>query len=261
MRGTDALTGKPTKCKRGAPRPSARIPRRLHAHEVGYDLDASAVALKTPWDDGTTHLFLRPVELVARLAALVPEPGVHTTHYHGVLGPVARGRAEIVPGKRPEKRDGPKASKPVREAWAEMLRRVFAVDALACPAAVNEALAAAEGSGLAKGAPQAAGRGRPGQAKQLRLPWPPCAGPGDVRLARPRANVPEPVAPVATQVEAPTLPCSGDLRRAVAGRGRARGRRVARAGTKQPAFSRPTSAVVFPGGGADSGGWGVDSRS
>jgi hypothetical protein len=31
-------------------------------------------ALKTPYRDGTTHLLLEPLDLVARLAALVPPP-------------------------------------------------------------------------------------------------------------------------------------------------------------------------------------------
>lgn len=30
--------------------------------------------LKTPWRDGTTHVEFEPVELLARLAALVPPP-------------------------------------------------------------------------------------------------------------------------------------------------------------------------------------------
>ena len=30
--------------------------------------------LKTPWSDGTTHLLLSPLELIEKLAALVPPP-------------------------------------------------------------------------------------------------------------------------------------------------------------------------------------------
>ncbi|MCU0665387.1 MAG: transposase, partial [Myxococcota bacterium] len=44
-------------------------------------------ALKTPWDDGTTHIVLSPLELLEKLAALVPPPRVNLVRYHGVLAP------------------------------------------------------------------------------------------------------------------------------------------------------------------------------
>jgi hypothetical protein len=31
--------------------------------------------LKSPWRDGTTHIVMSPLELMQRLAALVPRPG------------------------------------------------------------------------------------------------------------------------------------------------------------------------------------------
>ena len=42
-------------------------------------------ALKTPWSDGTSHLLLSPMELLEKLAALVPSPRFHPLRYHGVL--------------------------------------------------------------------------------------------------------------------------------------------------------------------------------
>jgi hypothetical protein len=41
--------------------------------------------LKTPYRDGTTHLVLEPLDLMARLAALVPPPRMHLTRFHGVF--------------------------------------------------------------------------------------------------------------------------------------------------------------------------------
>ena len=41
-------------------------------------------ALKTPYRDGTTHIVLEPLDLMARLAALVPPPRRHLTRFHGV---------------------------------------------------------------------------------------------------------------------------------------------------------------------------------
>ncbi len=41
--------------------------------------------LKTPWCDGTTHVFFEPLDFIARLVALVPKPRVNLTRFHGVL--------------------------------------------------------------------------------------------------------------------------------------------------------------------------------
>ena len=68
-------------------------------------------ALKTPWSDGTSHLLLSPMELLEKLAALVPPPRLHLLRYHGVLAPRARdrGRGRIVlakPVAEPSAADG-----------------------------------------------------------------------------------------------------------------------------------------------------------
>jgi hypothetical protein len=52
---------------------------------------------RRPWRDGSTALLLDPLELLERLAALVPPPGRPLLAYHGVLAPRARWRAGIVP--------------------------------------------------------------------------------------------------------------------------------------------------------------------
>jgi hypothetical protein len=57
-------------------------------------------ALKTPYRDGTSHVIFEPLDLLARLAALVPTPGVNLTRYHGVFAPNHRSRALIVPSRR-----------------------------------------------------------------------------------------------------------------------------------------------------------------
>ena len=41
------------------------------------DADHLSFALKTPWSDGTRHLLLSPMELLEKLAALVPPPRFH----------------------------------------------------------------------------------------------------------------------------------------------------------------------------------------
>ena len=58
------------------------------------------VALKTPYDDGTSHVVLSPMEFMGRLAALVPKPRVNLTRFHGVFSPRSKLREYVVPGKR-----------------------------------------------------------------------------------------------------------------------------------------------------------------
>jgi hypothetical protein len=107
------------------------------------DDDMLAFTLKTPWSDGTTHLLLSPLELIEKLAALVPRPRLNLVRYHGVLAPNAAGREYIVPGPRSEETgsDAPCAHaapthtpRPAyRLSWARLLARVFRVDPAVCP--------------------------------------------------------------------------------------------------------------------------------
>ena len=58
--------------------------------------------LSHPWRDGTTHVAFLPLELIEKLAALVPPPRVNLVRYHGVLAPAARHRAKVVPKRDTE---------------------------------------------------------------------------------------------------------------------------------------------------------------
>ncbi|MFQ5764582.1 MAG: transposase, partial [Rhodospirillales bacterium] len=53
--------------------------------------------LKRRWRDGTTHVVFEAMELVERLAALVPPPRAHQVRYSGILGPCASQRPRVVP--------------------------------------------------------------------------------------------------------------------------------------------------------------------
>ena len=55
-----------------------------------------AYALKSP-RRGATHRVLTPVELLARIAALVPPPRHPFLRYHGVLAPASKWRGLVVP--------------------------------------------------------------------------------------------------------------------------------------------------------------------
>jgi hypothetical protein len=89
--------------------------------------------LKTPWSDGTTQILLSPIELIEKLAALVPSPRKNIVRYHGVLGPNARNRDKIVPGEETNADDKVVAPKKYRLKWASLLARVFRVDVEKCP--------------------------------------------------------------------------------------------------------------------------------
>jgi hypothetical protein len=104
---------------------------------------------------GSVWLTLTPAELLAKLATLIPPPRVHGVRYHGVFAPHSRMRRRVVPpdvGAGPGL--GPSPSHPpprtraplpspldedrarllrtYRVPWAELLKKVFAVDVLAC---------------------------------------------------------------------------------------------------------------------------------
>ena len=94
--------------------------------------------LKTPWSDGTTHLAYEPLDFLAKLAALVPRPHKNLVLYHGVLAARSRWRARVVAYRRDAETGtecgtgGPPAGQQ-RGAWAELMRRAFGYDLLACP--------------------------------------------------------------------------------------------------------------------------------
>jgi hypothetical protein len=91
----------------------------------------AVIALKTPYDDGTTHVVLSPMELMGRLAALVPRPRVNLTRFHGVFSPNSKLRESVVPQKPVEEQENPKP-KAYSMTWAQRLKRVFAIDIEKC---------------------------------------------------------------------------------------------------------------------------------
>ena len=86
---------------------------------------------------------------LSRLAAQVPPRWFHMLTYHGVLAAAAARRHEVVPGHEGDQGDAqpcrsrrspgaPGAgsrprSRPERMFWADLVRRVWLVDILACP--------------------------------------------------------------------------------------------------------------------------------
>jgi hypothetical protein len=127
--------------------------------------------LTEPDMHGREVLRLTPLELLDRLARLVPPPRIHRHRYHGVLAPNARLRSTVVSIGRPETDEIPVDAKcspspdhpshPVappghghepalstltatsrsrssRILWAQLLARIYEVLPLLCPACGGE---------------------------------------------------------------------------------------------------------------------------
>jgi len=91
---------------------------------------------RRPWSDGSTALLLDPLELLERLAALVPPPRRPLLASHGVLAPHAGWRPAVVPGPPagPSVEAGSDRPRTAgRLSWPTLLRRVFSLDVLVCP--------------------------------------------------------------------------------------------------------------------------------
>ena len=103
---------------------------------------------------GSRLLMLTPDQLVGKLATLVPPPRVHGVRYHGVFAPHSKARSRVVPAgampaaptpepapgkgqasqERPVRPSRARCPRPAyRVPWAELLKKVFAVDVLESP--------------------------------------------------------------------------------------------------------------------------------
>ena len=95
--------------------------------------------LKTPYRDGTTHVFFEPLDFIARLAALVPKPRVNLTRFHGVFAPNSKHRAVVTKAKRGKSKQADVVDEPstpterrASMTWAQRLKRVFNIDIETC---------------------------------------------------------------------------------------------------------------------------------
>ena len=118
----------------------------------GRDRDVRvSCRLRRSWNDGTHTVVFQPLEFIEKLAALVPPPRAHLLSYHGVFGPNAAWRSEIVPHPTSKQRarrsccggsaapEGKEESgRSQRYTFAELLQRVFEIDVLECPQCITE---------------------------------------------------------------------------------------------------------------------------
>src|SRR2546429_8833552 len=93
-----------------------------------------ALSLPNPWSNGTTGIRLSPLELLEKLAALVPLPHVHLVRYGGCLAPHSHLRHAIMPTPRQQGMDGEETQRGTPYwTWARLLKRVFALEMGTCP--------------------------------------------------------------------------------------------------------------------------------
>ena len=87
-----------------------------------------------PWSDRTTGMRLSPLELLEKLAALVPLPRVHLVRYGGCLAPHSHLRGSVIPTSRQQGvEDEETDTGSPRWSWARLLKRVFALEMARCP--------------------------------------------------------------------------------------------------------------------------------
>jgi hypothetical protein len=132
---------------------------QLDDHTVAYNLPR-------PTPDGRTCLFMDPIELLRRLAALIPPPRTHLVRYFGVLAPNAALREQVIQTagpspalldrlkhaaecmgihdqaaeddtpEPPDETEFPKPKEKPRRAsylWAMLIARIYEVLPLLCP--------------------------------------------------------------------------------------------------------------------------------
>ena len=89
--------------------------------------------LKTPYNNGTTHVVFSPMDFMARLAALIPPPRLNLTRYHGIFASNSKLRPLITkPQRKAAQLSIKKHSHSSRINWAERLKRVFNIDIEVC---------------------------------------------------------------------------------------------------------------------------------
>ena len=137
----------------------ARPPIALH-RLTRLDARTLQDRMKRTFRDGTRTLQFTPEEILTRLSALIPPPRVHLTRDHGIVAPRARRRAALtgrksIPTNQPTDTSiqpastppvtssitpelptigdpPPNLKRPIRLPWADLLRRVHAIDVLCC---------------------------------------------------------------------------------------------------------------------------------
>jgi hypothetical protein len=135
--------------RRGLERLLRYCARPAFAAERLEELDAHRLIYHLPkaGPDGRTQLILSPLELIKRIAALVPPPRQHRHRYYGVLAPNAPLRAAVTalapeaPAAQPtpvQTSEEAPHSCAARYLWAMLLARIYEAFPLTCPCYITD---------------------------------------------------------------------------------------------------------------------------
>jgi hypothetical protein len=112
---------------------------RLEVRPSSQGTDSAIYKLKSQWSDGTKAILLTGTEFVEKIVAIIPQPRIHGTRFHGVLAPHSAHRKFVVPAPEPLKAQAetvgtakPAPTRHPRLRWAQLLSRVFGVDVTKC---------------------------------------------------------------------------------------------------------------------------------
>ncbi len=101
---------------------------------LAQDANGDLVSTFThPWSDGTTGMRLTPLELLEKLAALIPLPHSHLVRYGGCLAPHSHVRGCVLPTPRQQGMDGAAQPGTPSWPWARLLGRVCGLEMSTCP--------------------------------------------------------------------------------------------------------------------------------
>ena len=109
-----------------------RPPLSAERLKLAPDGERLLLTLKSPWRDGTSRIVLTPFELLERLVAIVPPPKKNLIRYHGIFGPNAKLREEVVENGAGQS-EVKNSKKICRPGFAKLMARVFEIDVLECP--------------------------------------------------------------------------------------------------------------------------------
>ena len=94
--------------------------------------------LKTPYQNGTTHIVLSPLVFLSRPSSLIPRLRVHLTRFYGVFAPHFKYRSLVTPKPISSERvsfaeeEKKETKKSYSMGWVKRLKKIFGIDIQTC---------------------------------------------------------------------------------------------------------------------------------
>ncbi len=127
----------PTDDLKGAERLARYLTRGPLPIDVVEKVEGGRLSVRTPPDPrtGLVEKILDPLDLIHAITTQIPDPGQHMVRYYAWYSNRSRGARDAVGARLagPQPQPEPIPS-PSRASWARLLKRIFEVDPLVCPA-------------------------------------------------------------------------------------------------------------------------------